>query len=105
MIHKTGHRIMGILKLNFLSIIMNLSSNLSLVSHVLNIPQLKLDLSQGQEFGGGIDNRAGAFVMYNCARLATLNKHFEDNVSKGMFIFFSIYQISLNCFPYIVYWC
>ncbi|CAG2219455.1 DALR anticodon-binding domain-containing protein 3 [Mytilus edulis] len=47
--------------------------------------QLKLDLSQGQEFGGGIDNRAGAFVMYNCARLATLNKHFEDNVSKGIY--------------------
>ncbi|XP_063401813.1 DALR anticodon-binding domain-containing protein 3-like [Mytilus trossulus] len=46
---------------------------------------LKLDLSQGQEFGGGIDNRAGAFVMYNCARLATLYKHFEENVSKGIY--------------------
>jgi hypothetical protein len=46
--------------------------------------QVKLDLSQGQEFGGGVDNRAGAFVMYNCARLSTLFKHFEDNVSKGM---------------------
>ncbi|VDH90888.1 Hypothetical predicted protein [Mytilus galloprovincialis] len=46
---------------------------------------LKLDLSQGQEFGGGIDNRAGAFVMYNCARLATLFKHFEENVSKGIY--------------------
>ncbi|CAC5402959.1 unnamed protein product [Mytilus coruscus] len=46
---------------------------------------LKLDLSQGHEFGGGIDNRAGAFVMYNCARLATLFKHFEENVSKGIY--------------------
>ena len=48
------------------------------------VSQVKLDLSQGQEFGGGVDNRAGAFVMYNCARLSTLFKHFEDNVSKGM---------------------
>lgn len=46
---------------------------------------VKLDLSQGQEFGGGVDNRAGAFVMYNCARLSTLFKHFEDNVSKGVY--------------------
>lgn len=44
---------------------------------------MKLDLSEGNDFGGGVDNRAGAFVMYNCARLATLFKHFNKAVDDG----------------------
>ncbi|XP_061187617.1 DALR anticodon-binding domain-containing protein 3-like [Saccostrea echinata] len=52
-----------------------------------NVPRntVKLDLSEGNEFGGGIDNRAGAFVMYNCARLATLFKHFHKAVEEGVY--------------------
>ncbi|XP_062600522.1 DALR anticodon-binding domain-containing protein 3-like [Saccostrea cucullata] len=54
---------------------------------LLNVPRntVKLDLSEGNEFGGGVDNRAGAFVMYNCARLATLFKHFNKAVDDGVY--------------------
>ncbi|XP_060076421.1 DALR anticodon-binding domain-containing protein 3-like [Ylistrum balloti] len=45
---------------------------------------VKLDLSEG-ESGTGNDNRTGSFVMYNCARLATLFKHYEDSVRKGQY--------------------
>lgn len=48
---------------------------------------MKLDLSEGNDFGGGVDNRAGAFVMYNCARLATLFKHFNKAVDDGINFF------------------
>ncbi|XP_033744617.1 DALR anticodon-binding domain-containing protein 3-like isoform X2 [Pecten maximus] len=43
---------------------------------------VKLDLSEG-ESGVGNDNRTGSFVMYNCARLATLFKHYEESVREG----------------------
>lgn len=43
---------------------------------------VKLDLSDAES---GQDNRTGAFVMYNCARLSTLFKHFEESVSKGYY--------------------
>lgn len=54
---------------------------------LLNVPRniVKLDLSEGNDFGGGVDNRAGAFVMYNCARLATLFKHFNKAVDDGTY--------------------
>lgn len=43
---------------------------------------VKLDLSEGDD---GNDNRTGSFVMYNCARLTTLFKHFEEAVSQGQY--------------------
>ena len=51
--------------------------------YTLSVWQVKLDLSETNDFGGGVDNRAGAFVMYNCARLATLFKHFTKAVEDG----------------------
>ncbi|OWF55604.1 DALR anticodon-binding domain-containing protein 3-like [Mizuhopecten yessoensis] len=45
---------------------------------------VKLDLSEG-ESGAGSDTRTGSFVMYNCARLTTLFKHFEESVGKGQY--------------------
>ncbi|XP_046561117.1 DALR anticodon-binding domain-containing protein 3-like isoform X2 [Haliotis rubra] len=44
---------------------------------------VKLDLSDEDRMGA--ENRAGAFVMYNCARLSTLFTHFEDAVKKGIY--------------------
>ena len=44
--------------------------------------QVQLDLSEGEE-GGGVDNRSGTFVMYNCARLATLLHSFQQQVEQG----------------------
>nr|XP_022298942.1 DALR anticodon-binding domain-containing protein 3-like isoform X2 [Crassostrea virginica] len=54
---------------------------------LLNVSRntVKLDLSETNDFGGGVDNRAGAFVMYNCARLATLFKHFTKAVEDGIY--------------------
>nr|KAG5686978.1 hypothetical protein BaRGS_011887 [Batillaria attramentaria] len=49
--------------------------------------QLQLDLSDGEM--EGVDNRSGPFVMYNCARLATLISTFEDGVRQGMIFPFS----------------
>ena len=43
---------------------------------------MQLDLSEG-EGEGGADNRSGTFVMYNCARLATLLQSFEQQVEQG----------------------
>ena len=43
---------------------------------------MQLDLSEG-EGEGGVDNRSGTFVMYNCARLATLLQSFEQQVEQG----------------------
>ncbi|KAK6174960.1 hypothetical protein SNE40_013511 [Patella caerulea] len=45
---------------------------------------VKLDLQDNKD-GQGLDNRAGSFVMYNCARLATLFKHYNDGVEKGVY--------------------
>ncbi|XP_050411795.1 DALR anticodon-binding domain-containing protein 3 [Patella vulgata] len=45
---------------------------------------VKLDLQENKD-GQGLDNRAGSFVMYNCARLATLFKHYNDGVEKGFY--------------------
>ena len=48
--------------------------------------QLKLDLSDTD--GGTVsDSRSGSFVMYNCARLATLFSHFQKAVHSGSYIF------------------
>jgi hypothetical protein len=33
--------------------------------------------------GSGLATSSGSFVMYNCARLATLFKHFEEEVDCG----------------------
>ncbi|XP_067683157.1 DALR anticodon-binding domain-containing protein 3-like [Haliotis asinina] len=44
---------------------------------------VKLDLSDEDRMGA--ENRAGAFVMYNCARLSTLFTHFEEAVKKGVY--------------------
>ncbi|XP_045166683.2 DALR anticodon-binding domain-containing protein 3-like [Mercenaria mercenaria] len=41
---------------------------------------LKLDLSEEDMEGSGLATSVGSFVMYNCARLATLFKHFEEEV-------------------------
>ena len=43
---------------------------------------MQLDLSEGER-EGGVDNRSGTFVMYNCARLATLLQSFEQQVEQG----------------------
>lgn len=68
----------------FYSLLISLNTEIYVYQLVLTpFFQVKLDLSSRQEFGGGVDNRAGAFVMYNCARLATLFKHFEESVSRG----------------------
>lgn len=61
---------------------------------------MKLDLSEGNDFGGGVDNRAGAFVMYNCARLATLFKHFNKAVDDG--INFSLCSFTFVLINYVV---
>ncbi|KAK7462600.1 hypothetical protein BaRGS_00038353 [Batillaria attramentaria] len=45
--------------------------------------QLQLDLSDGEM--EGVDNRSGPFVMYNCARLATLISTFEDGVRQALY--------------------
>ncbi|XP_071081625.1 DALR anticodon-binding domain-containing protein 3-like [Haliotis cracherodii] len=44
---------------------------------------VKLDVSDEDRMGA--ENRAGAFVMYNCARLSTLFTHFEEAVEKGTY--------------------
>ncbi|XP_060560393.1 DALR anticodon-binding domain-containing protein 3-like [Ruditapes philippinarum] len=42
---------------------------------------LKLDLSEDEDMeGSGLATSSGSFVMYNCARLATLFKHFQEEV-------------------------
>ncbi|XP_070193746.1 DALR anticodon-binding domain-containing protein 3-like [Littorina saxatilis] len=46
--------------------------------------QVQLDLSQ-DEGEGGVDNRSGPFVLYNCARLATLLQSFEQQVEQGVY--------------------
>ena len=45
--------------------------------------QLKLDLNEG-DASSISDLRNGSFVMYNCARLATLFLHFQQAVEKGI---------------------
>ena len=48
--------------------------------------QLKLDLSDTD--GGAVsDSRSGSFVIYNCARLATLFSHFQKAVHTGSYRF------------------
>ena len=44
--------------------------------------QVHVDVSEG-EGEGVVDNRIGTFVMYNCARLATLLHSFEQQVEQG----------------------
>ncbi|XP_059799957.1 DALR anticodon-binding domain-containing protein 3 isoform X3 [Hypanus sabinus] len=45
---------------------------------------LNLDLTQGVSISTK-GTRSGAFVMYNCARLATLFNHFSSSVEKGLY--------------------
>ena len=45
--------------------------------------QLKLDLNE-DDASSISDIRNGSFVMYNCARLATLFLHFQQAVEKGI---------------------
>ncbi|XP_041347601.1 DALR anticodon-binding domain-containing protein 3-like isoform X2 [Gigantopelta aegis] len=47
--------------------------------------RLKLDVSQHADGGPGAETRAGLFVIYNCARLATLFRHFQQEVQKGVY--------------------
>lgn len=49
--------------------------------------EVKLDLSTSPSSAGGspVDGKGGVFVMYNCARLATLFRHFEESISKGVY--------------------
>ncbi|XP_069793446.1 DALR anticodon-binding domain-containing protein 3 isoform X2 [Narcine bancroftii] len=45
---------------------------------------LNLDLAQGVNISTK-GTKSGAFVMYNCARLATLFHHFNNSVEKGLY--------------------
>lgn len=47
--------------------------------------QVKLDLTVNDEMDEGYVS-TGSFVMYNCARLATLFRHFEEAVENGRFL-------------------
>ncbi|XP_032892896.1 DALR anticodon-binding domain-containing protein 3 isoform X2 [Amblyraja radiata] len=57
---------------------------------------LNLDLAQGVNISTK-GTRSGAFVMYNCARLATLFDHFNNSVEKGLYPRFP--EISQLNFP------
>ncbi|XP_035676780.1 DALR anticodon-binding domain-containing protein 3-like isoform X2 [Branchiostoma floridae] len=45
----------------------------------------KLDLSIKESGEGPQDNKGGAFILYNCARLATLFKHYQEDVQAGVY--------------------
>ncbi|KAI8511205.1 DALR anticodon-binding domain-containing protein 3 [Branchiostoma belcheri] len=45
----------------------------------------KLDLSIKESGEGPQDNKGGAFILYNCARLATLFKHYQQDVQAGVY--------------------
>ncbi|XP_078597932.1 DALR anticodon-binding domain-containing protein 3-like isoform X2 [Branchiostoma floridae x Branchiostoma japonicum] len=45
----------------------------------------KLDLSIKESREGPQDNKGGAFILYNCARLATLFKHYQEDVQAGVY--------------------
>lgn len=47
--------------------------------------QLKLDVSNADDSNIS-DSRCGSFVMYNCARLATLFSHFQQSVDEGKYV-------------------
>lgn len=52
---------------------------------------MKLDLLEGNDFGGGVDNRAGVFVMYNCVRLVIFFKYFYKVVDDGSNFFLYVF--------------
>lgn len=53
-----------------------------LLCNILLYLQVLLDLAE-DDLEKGIDNRSGPFVLYNCARLATLLQSFQDRVAQG----------------------
>ena len=64
-----------------------------------NVSVLQVKLELGEELDeGGVCVSTGSFVMYNCARLATLFSHFEQAVDKGQCsIYYTLYvYIPLN---------
>ena len=64
-----------------------------------NVSVLQVKLELGEELDeGGVCVSTGSFVMYNCARLATLFSHFELAVDKGQCsIYYTLYvYIPLN---------
>jgi len=55
---------------------------------------MHIDLSLSSGAGGLADN--AVFVMYNCARLATLFQHFNEAVSRGLLTKLLMWSVHLS---------
>lgn len=50
---------------------------------IMRSPRQHFTISTALDVSGNSDVKVGSFVMYNCSRLATLFKNFEEKVSQG----------------------